>query len=121
METSQNIESFSFQVEDNISPPKKLFDKITLDEISQKYSNKIYASSFKNNGNKRLVYFGEHTIFEGFYQAYINHCPIVLSPDVFWTLIVQGFTRHVLVNAEKLRDKFVSFEDKKELWVNNII
>jgi hypothetical protein len=121
METSQNIESFSFQVEDNISPPKKLFDKITLDEISQKYSNKIYASSFKNNGNKRLVYFGEHTIFEGFYQAYVNHCPIVLSPDVFWTLIVQGFTRHVLVNAEKLRDKFVSFEDKKELWVNNII
>ena len=47
METSQNIESFSFQVEDNISPPKKLFDKITLDEISQKYSNKIYAYHLK--------------------------------------------------------------------------
>ena len=120
MEKSQNIESFSFPVEENISPPKKLFPKRTLNNIAHIYSNKIYASSFKNDGNKRLVYFGEHTIFEGFYQAYVNHCPIVLFPDIFWTLIIQAFTRHVLANSEKLKEKFVDFKGKKEICTNNI-
>ena len=82
MQKTQDIESFSLTVEDNISPPKQLFTKMTLKEISHKYSDKIYASSFKNNENKKLIYFGEHTIFEGFYQAYVNHCPIVLTPDI---------------------------------------
>ena len=123
MQKSKDIESesISFTVEDNISPPKKLFQKMTLKEIGHQYSDKIYASSFKNNENKKLIYFGEHTIFEGFYQAYVNHCPIVLSPDVFWTLIIQGFTRHVLANSESLRDKFVDFQGKKELATNNIM
>ena len=121
MQTTQDIESISFKVEDNISPPKKLFEKMTLKDITHQYSDKIYASSFRSNENKKLIYFGEHTIFEGFYQAYVNHCPIVLSPDVFWILIIQGFTRHVLANSEKLRDKFVDFQGKKELATNNIM
>ena len=49
-----------------------------------------------------------------------NYCPIVLSPDNFWTLIIQEFTRHVLATSEKLRDKFVDFQGKKELATNNI-
>ena len=48
METiKNNIESFTFTVEENISSPKKLFPKITLEEIAKNYSDKIYASSFK--------------------------------------------------------------------------
>ena len=120
MKDTQNIESFSFAVEEKITPPKKLFQKITLKDIMNKYSKKIYSSSFKNEENKKLVYFGEHTIFEGFYQAYVNHCPIVLSPDIFWTLIIQGFTRHVLANSEKLRDKFVDFDGKKTICIDNL-
>ena len=85
---------------------------MTFIEIA-KYSNKIFASSFKNNENKELIYFGEHTIFEGFYQAYVNHCPIVLTPDIFWTLVIQAFTRHVLANSDKLKDKFENLEGKR--------
>ena len=120
MQKSKNNESFSFSVEDNISPPKQLFKKMTLKEIAHQYSDKIYASSFKNNENKKLIYFGDHTIFEGFYQAYVNHCPIVLSPDIFWTLIIQAFTRHVLANSEILREKFVGFLEKKEICIDNV-
>ena len=95
METiKNNNETFTFTVEENISSPKKLFPKMTMEEITKKYSDKIYASSFKMTD--KLIYFGEHTIFEGFYLAYVNHCPIILSPDIFWILIIQGFTRYVL-------------------------
>ena len=115
---NNNIESFTFVVEENISPPKKLFEKYSLEKITSVYSKKIYVSSF--DMNDKLIYFGEHTIFEGLYQAYVNHCPIVLSPDVFWTLIIQAFTRYVLANSESLREKFVDFQGKKELKANNI-
>ena len=115
---NNNIESFTFVVEENICPPKKLFEKYSLEKITSIYSKKIYVSSF--DMNDKLIYFGEHTIFEGLYQAYVNHCPIVLSPDVFWTLIIQAFTRYVLANSESLREKFVDFQGKKELTANNI-
>ena len=115
---NNNIESFTFVVEENICPPKKLFEKYSLEKITSIYSKKIYVSSF--DMNDKLIYFGEHTIFEGLYQAYVNHCPIVLSPDVFWTLIIQAFTRYVLANSESLREKFVDFQGKKELKANNI-
>ena len=115
---NNNIESFTFVVEENISPPKKLFEKQSLEEITSIYSKKIYVSSFDMNDN--LINFGEHTIFEGLYQAYVNHCPIVLSPDVFWTLIIQAFTRYVLANSESLREKFVDFQGKKTLEAYNI-
>ena len=117
-QTKDNIERLTFVVEENITPPKKLFDKKTLKEITNRYSNKIYVSSF--DMNDRLIDFGEHTVFEGFYQAYVNHCPIILSADIFWTLIIQGFTRHVLANSEALRAKFVNFQGKKELEAYNI-
>ena len=115
---NNNIESFTFVVEENISPPKKLFEKESLAEITSIYSKKIYVSSF--DMSDKLINFGEHTIFEGLYQAYVNHCPIVLSPDVFWTLIIQAFTRYVLANSESLREKFVDFQGKKTLKANNI-
>ena len=116
--TNENIEKITFVVEENISPPKKLFEKKTLKEITNRYSKNIYVSSF--DMNDRLIDFGEHTILEGFYQAYVNHCPIVLSPDVLWVLIIQGFTRHVLANSEDLRTKFVDFQGKKEIAAFNI-
>ena len=29
------------------------------------------------------------------HSAYNSHCPIVLTPDVLWLLICQGFAEHV--------------------------
>eukprot|EP00730_Choanoeca_flexa_P003754 TRINITY_DN11492_c6_g3_i1.p1 TRINITY_DN11492_c6_g3~~TRINITY_DN11492_c6_g3_i1.p1 ORF type:complete len:384 (+),score=111.88 TRINITY_DN11492_c6_g3_i1:67-1218(+) len=50
-------------------------------------------------------------------MAFFKHYPLVLSPDVIWLAIMQGFAKHVDANAEKLRSQFVDFEGKKELIV----
>lgn len=47
-----------------------------------------------------------------------NHYPLILTPDVIWLCIAQGFAKHVNANAEKLRDKLVEHEGKKTLTVN---
>jgi hypothetical protein len=64
-----------------------------------------------------LVNFGYHSFFNGVYQAYADHRPLVLSPDMIWLLISQGFARHVSSDPEKMRKYFVDFLDKKTLEV----
>ena len=49
------------------------------------------------------------------HAAYSEHYPLVLTPDVIWMCIAQGFAKHVNCNAEKLRHLFVQQKGKKEL------
>lgn len=66
-----------------------------------------------------LVNFGYHSFFDGMYHAYAEHRPVVLSPDMIWLLISQGFAHHVNNNAEALRKYFVKHEDRLSLVVQN--
>nr|WP_309695679.1 DUF4419 domain-containing protein [Armatimonas sp.] len=49
--------------------------------------------------------------------AYNKHHPLVLSPDMIWLLIAQGFALHVRENAEVLREKLVAHHGKLTLEV----
>jgi hypothetical protein len=51
------------------------------------------------------------------HAAYANHYPLVLSPDIIWLLIAQGFAIHVGQNAKSLRDRFVGHQGKENLIV----
>ncbi|GAA4315991.1 DUF4419 domain-containing protein [Compostibacter hankyongensis] len=66
-----------------------------------------------------MVTFGYHPFFNGMYQAYADHRPFVLSPDMIWLLIAQGFALHVINNAEALRDQLVHFNGKQTLIVQD--
>jgi hypothetical protein len=48
-----------------------------------------------------------HPVIAAIHQAYCDHRPVVLSPDMLWLLVLQGFANHVNANAEELRPKFV--------------
>jgi hypothetical protein len=52
--------------------------------------------------------------------AYANHYPLVISPDMMWLLICQGFAAHVNANAEKMRHLFVEHTEGKKTLVVNI-
>ncbi|MBF9220909.1 DUF4419 domain-containing protein [Hymenobacter ruricola] len=64
-----------------------------------------------------LAYFGDNPVLTGFLTAYKEHRPVVLSPDMVWLLISQGFARHVATNAALLQHELVGFEGKKKLIV----
>lgn len=51
------------------------------------------------------------------HTAYAHHYPLVLSPDIIWMCIAQGFSQHVNANAENLRHHFVAHDGKKTLKV----
>lgn len=80
---------------------------------------KIFSSSMRPN--QRIIFdYHDHPVFQGFLDAYKNHRPITISPDIIWLLIVQGFSYHVCGHAEELRHMFVNFDGKKELTVKRL-
>ncbi|MGY4385885.1 hypothetical protein ACVWYN_002933 [Pedobacter sp. UYP24] len=125
---------FTFEVEKLVPPVKSLsmiasknvynnmiaFDagrsafEVANDTIPFKYN--IVA---KSKDPDSMVAFGQHPFFNGMYQAYADHRPFVLSPDMILLLLDQGFARHVKFNAEALRNHFVSHSGKLNLVISN--
>lgn len=90
--------------------------KWDIEQIGIDFEYNILAKSQAPNS---LVNYGFNSFFNGMYQAYADHRPFVLSPDMIWLLISQGFARHVNANPEKLRKYFVDFSGKVTLVVNS--
>jgi hypothetical protein len=65
----------------------------------------------------KLVQPGFHPFVQAVHNAYALHRPLVISPDMVWLMIAQGFAKHVDENGEKLRKHFVDFDGKKVLKV----
>ncbi|MBC7567776.1 MAG: DUF4419 domain-containing protein [Pedobacter sp.] len=84
--------------------------------------NKItlpYNIIARSKGADSLVNFSYHPLFSGMYQAYADHRPFVLSPDIMWLLISQGFARHINSDPEKYRKYFTNQAGKVKLVVKN--
>lgn len=69
--------------------------------------------------------YSEHVLVESTFHPLIGavrdawnlHFPLILSPDVIWLTIAQGFAHHVNENAETLRHRFVAHEGQAEITV----
>ena len=59
----------------------------------------------------------DNGLISAIHSAWSNHCPLVLTPDMIWLAIAQGFANHVNENAEKLRHLLVEHEGRKTLEV----
>ena len=100
---------------EKLSKPEKLIPVVPTQEILKV----LKADVEKNVENlpDSLVYYGEHPFLTGILNSYIEHRPFVISPDIFWLLISQGFARHITQNAEELRSKMVNFDGRKTVTV----
>lgn len=84
-------------------------------KITELY-HKFLSTSMKPD-QKIIFDYKTHPVYDGFLDAYRNHRPITISPDIIWILIVQGFSRHVDTNHEELKSLFVNFKGKKDITV----
>jgi hypothetical protein len=122
----------TFQVEELDRPDKllpevatnRIFKNLILDDAKIETRVKVrdtinYPLGIltQSHAGVDLVNCGYHPFFNGMYSAYADHRPFVLSPDMIWLLISQGFAHHVNNNAEKLRHYFVTFDGKTTLIV----
>ncbi|MCY2964780.1 MAG: DUF4419 domain-containing protein [Planctomycetota bacterium] len=58
-----------------------------------------------------------HPVIGAAQFAFHSHRPLVLSPDIVWLMIAQGFASHVNANAETLRPQLVKHSGKCKIKV----
>ena len=120
---NREFETITFEVENNLKKPDnfyettnkdKLFDKILKnDTIEVLMSNfNIEEESFFNEEKKSLI--------QGLILAYKNHYPIIISPDMIWILVLQGYSRFMDKYSEFFRNKYVNYDGKKVLEVKKM-
>ena len=120
-------ESITFNIEE-LSKPKELLEvkdsyEIFNDIIIKRVDIKRYPTGFPVNVlthsklPKELVSYGHNSLFNGMYSAYASHRPFVISPDMIWLLVSQGFSHHINLNSDQFRDELVRHEDVKQLVV----
>ncbi|MBO4431488.1 MAG: DUF4419 domain-containing protein, partial [Bacteroidaceae bacterium] len=120
--------SITFIVDENLSP----IDEDDLDmEFLQSRGSGALSEIFESEGvleplwiaksfsdDERFYTFrGKDVFFQTVVRAYAEHRPLVLSPDMVWLLISQGFARYVNAHSEELRDQIVSHTEKMDLVV----
>ena len=66
---------------------------------------------------KLVAKVGFHPVLATIHLAFMDHRPLVLSPDMIWLLVAQGFANHVNANSEDLRSQFVQHSGKVSLHV----
>ena len=64
-----------------------------------------------------LVYAGSQGFLAACMMSFAQHLPLSLTPDHLWTVIAQGFARHVDQHSEELRHHFVDHEGTKEIRI----
>ena len=70
---------------------------------------KILYSKFDTN-KKEFYNYEKKSLFRGLLEAYINHYPITISPDMILILFLQGYSRFMEKHSEKVRNAYVNFE-----------
>lgn len=88
----------------------------SLQEAWSQMGGTVEAMSPAPSGT--VAVFTKQNLFaKAVHAAFFGHHPLILSPDMIWLTIAQGLANHVDQHAEKLRDRFVHHEGKKELVI----
>ena len=120
-----DIVSVCFEVDKDLPAPKKTIEKYDDKEIAKKIVNisgvpqslhRVVKTSFEG---ERLSYIADDNFYKCLVQAYADHHPLVLSPDIVWLIISQGVSRYVNAHTEEMRDLLVFHEGQMELVVNS--
>lgn len=103
---------------DQLTPEKELEADTTVENRCK--SLQLSSLEAWSDKDKPLCHFNsrrQHGFLATVENAFNYHIPLCLNPDQIWTLIIQGVSKHIELNAENLRHHFVDFEGKKELTV----
>lgn len=121
----------TFVVDENLAPIEKKYsmesylrsgDKairgIFSDEGVPGDTHATIAWSFADD-ERFYTITGKDVFFQTVVRAYAEHRPLVLSPDMMWVLVSQGFARYVNAHSEQMRHQLVSHDGKMDLVVQS--
>ena len=113
--SAQEKQSITFKVED-VEIAEDFLPVRNGADLGRKWAEggPYLGSSF---ANKSLVDGDDNAFFSMVCLAYAQHRPIVLSPDIMWIIICNGFSQYVNRDPEKFRQYLVNYDDKETLVI----
>ena len=129
--TASTQEGVTFVVDENLAPIEEIVPMESLLQSGDKALRRIFhdegvpgdthamiARSFADD-EKFFIITGKDVFFQTVVRAYAEHRPLVLSPDMMWVLVSQGFARYVNAHSEQMRHQLVSHDGKMDLVVQS--
>ena len=115
--------SITFRVDLNLPKPERPYYSTTGRRLMEYmlrergYDEEDFNIITSSYADDMLCGFRSNPFFQGMIEAFAHHRPVVLSPDVIWLLICQGFAHYVNDNPELMRDLIVDHDGKMSLVV----
>ena len=115
--------SITFEVDKDLPKPERKISLADANAIARRVLNEfqieekcqnVLATSF---ADKRLWYKGNDAFFATLTEAFADHRPVKLSPDMLWELICLTFSEYVNNHAEEMRSLLVNHEGVKDLVI----
>ncbi len=114
-QTISQISSVTFDVDKVLGPDNLLPECKTHESVKALIDSDIESCcDYSDDVVKNVVF---HPVVAAALLAYLDHRPLVFSPDIVWLTIAQGLANHINQNSEKLRHQFVDHQGKEELVV----
>jgi hypothetical protein len=123
-----NVETVPEALEKDLNKP--ILDKGKVLESIIAEANKFYENSASqssptpevtmevaSNTPENLVFAGGQGFLVACMVSFAQHLPLALNAEHIWTVIANGFARHVDQYSEELRSNFVDFDGKKEIKI----
>ncbi|GGJ60023.1 DUF4419 domain-containing protein [Deinococcus roseus] len=119
MAATQGIENGAgvrFEVDEVVPATALLQPSLLQKQLESHLRTELLCSSF-DAVQKTLPTSGSHALIAAVHQAFSQHYPLTLSPDILWITLSQGVALHIQNNAEDLRHLFVQHQGKEKLTV----
>jgi len=119
---TNDIESITFEVDDVERSKEAPSNRVPAEQAVRKQFPKkskveAWSQTMKSTGKTDLLQYDGNCLIGTIGQCFAEHRSLVLSPDMIWLTILQGFANHINLDPEKYRGKFVNFEGKEKLIV----
>ena len=90
-----------------------------MSEEEAEENNEVMKILYSNFDTDKTEFFNyrKKSLFRGLMEAYANHYPIKISPDMLLILFLQGYSRFMENHSEQLRNVYVNFENQKTITV----
>ena len=121
---SRTAGTITFVVDENLPVPERYLYITSGDHRAQGILNNSHSPVQRDTSRVVANSFAADTLcayglWESAVNAYADHRPLVLTPDVVWVVIGQGFARYVNEHAEEMRSQLVGYEGKMDLAVQS--
>ncbi|MDZ8137276.1 MAG: DUF4419 domain-containing protein [Nostoc sp. DedQUE04] len=112
----KTVGKIRFCVDDVKNPEERLPVKSAKFQLEKQLGKQLLAFSH-NDTFEVIPDQGIHSLALAVHTAFSEHRPLLLTPDIIWITLSQGFAQHINNHAESLRSRLVNHQGKQQLIV----